>query len=42
MLTLAEVAIRAIVAPKGAEPLCALVPVDVMFSLEMMREAMLF
>jgi hypothetical protein len=42
MLTLALVAMRAMVAPKGAEPLCALVPVLVMFSLLMIREAMLF
>ena len=42
MFTLAEVAIRATLAPNGALPLCAEVPVDVMFSLDMIREARWF
>jgi len=42
MLTLAEVAMRTTRAPNGALPLCAEVPVDVMFSLEIIREASVF
>jgi hypothetical protein len=42
MLTFAVVEMRAMVQPKGARPLWALVPVLEMFSLLIMREAMLF
>jgi hypothetical protein len=42
MLTLALVAMRAMVAPNGAAPLCAEVPLLLMFSLLMILEAMLF
>jgi hypothetical protein len=42
MFTLADVAIRAMVAPKGAAELCAEVPLELMFTLEIIREAMLF
>jgi len=33
---------RTTLAPNGAAPLCAEVPVDVMFSLDMIREAIWF
>jgi len=42
MFTAALVAMRTTVQPKGARPLWALVPVEEMFSLLMMREALVF